>query len=537
MFETTLNIGGQDVAISIDMGVAQGPQGIEGPQGPKGETGPQGPKGETGKNFTILGTYETYEQLNLAVTNPEQGDFYNVGTSSPYTTYMWDETDGVGGWINQGQIQGPKGDKGDTGDQGPKGDTGATGPQGPKGETGEQGPQGPKGETGPQGPQGLKGDTGDQGPQGPKGETGDTGPQGPKGDPGEQGPQGPKGETGATGPQGPKGDPGEQGPQGETGPKGDPGTGLDILGTYDTLEDLNEAIQNPNQGQFYNVGIFAPYTIYMYDETNGVGQWISQGQLQGPKGDTGPQGPKGDTGDTGAQGPKGETGATGPQGPKGETGEQGPQGLKGDTGDQGPKGDTGDTGPQGPKGDPGEQGPQGETGATGLQGPKGDTGDTGPQGPKGDPGEQGPKGDTGDTGPQGPKGDPGNAGFSPIVNLSKSGSITTLSITDSTGTKTAQILDGESPQAAATGTGWTATLQSGSWSENSQALTINGMVADSTSNMVYISPQTKNDLDIWLDCGVFASSQALNSITFTCETVPSSNIALNIWLMTGVSGQ
>ena len=67
----------------------------------------------------------------------------------------------------------------------------------------------------------------------------------------------------------------------------------------------------------------------------------------GAKGDTGPQGPKGDTGDPGPQGPKGDTGDTGPQGPKGDTGDPGPQGPKGDTGDPGPKGDTGDPGPQG----------------------------------------------------------------------------------------------------------------------------------------------------------------------------------------------
>ena len=117
-----------------------------------------------------------------------------------------------------------------------------------------------------------------------------------------------------------------------------------------------------------------------------------------PKGDSGVQGPKGDTGATGPQGLKGDTGATGPQGLKGDTGAQGPQGLKGATGAQGPqglKGDTGVTGPQGPKGD---------TGAMGPQGPKGDTGAMGPQGPKGDTGATGPQGPKGDTGPQGPAG-------------------------------------------------------------------------------------------------------------------------------------
>lgn len=75
------------------------------------------------------------------------------------------------------------------------------------------------------------------------------------------------------------------------------------------------------------------------------------------------EGPKGDTGPAGPRGPKGDTGATGPQGPKGDTGATGPQGP------QGPKGDTGATGPQGP------QGPKGDTGATGPQGPQGPKGD------------------------------------------------------------------------------------------------------------------------------------------------------------------
>ncbi len=72
--------------------------------------------------------------------------------------------------------------------------------------------------------------------------------------------------------------------------------------------------------------------------------------MDGAKGDTGLQGPKGDTGDTGPQGPQGLKGDTG------DTGPQGPQGPKGDTGPQGPKGDKGDTGPQGPKGDKGDPG-------------------------------------------------------------------------------------------------------------------------------------------------------------------------------------
>jgi hypothetical protein len=92
-------------------------------------------------------------------------------------------------------------------------------------------------------------------------------------------------------------------------------------------------------------------------------------------------------------------------------------GCQGDTGPQGPKGDTGETGPRGSKGDTGETGPRGSigeigyTGETGPRGSKGDTGETGPRGPKGDIGDTGSKGDTGNTGP---RGEPGVASLSYI---------------------------------------------------------------------------------------------------------------------------
>ena len=99
-------------------------------------------------------------------------------------------------------------------------------------------------------------------------------------------------------------------------------------------------------------------------------------------------------------------------------------------GTDGAKGDTGATGPQGPKGD---------TGETGSQGPKGDTGATGatgPQGPKGDTGE------TGATGPQGPKGADGTDGVSPTVTVTDINGGHRVTITDATGTKTFDVMDG-----------------------------------------------------------------------------------------------
>ena len=158
-----------------------------------------------------------------------------------------------------------------------------------------------KGLPGEQGLQGIPG------PQGPKGDAGAPGSDGAKGEPGEPGAAAGfgrpvitvDGETGtpsatvtASGPDTAKvfsfafhHVKGEKGDAGEPGPKGDTGTGLDIRGTYETLQALEAAVTQPGQGDMYNVGASAPYTIYMWD--NGQNSWISQGQLQGAPGEPG----------------------------------------------------------------------------------------------------------------------------------------------------------------------------------------------------------------------------------------------------------
>lgn len=88
---------------------------------------------------------------------------------------------------------------------------------------------------------------------------------------------------------------------------------------------------------------------------------------------------------------------------------------------------------QGPQG---EQGIQGETGPQGPQGEQGIQGETGPQG------EQGIQGETGATGPQGEQGVQGEAGVSPVISVSKTGKVTTVTITDVNGTQTFEIKDG-----------------------------------------------------------------------------------------------
>ncbi len=79
-------------------------------------------------------------------------------------------------------------------------------------------------------------------------------------------------------------------------------------------------------------------------------------------------------------------------------------------------------------------------------GSKGDKGETGAQGEQGEQGEKGEKGDTGERGSDGADGvdgKDGQDGYSPTVAVSKTDGITTVTITDKDGTKTAEIKDGE----------------------------------------------------------------------------------------------
>ncbi|MBS1371580.1 MAG: collagen-like protein [Lentisphaeria bacterium] len=86
--------------------------------------------------------------------------------------------------------------------------------------------------------------------------------------------------------------------------------------------------------------------LFRYRLRGFTGEWSDPVALlpgvEGPRGETGPQGEKGDPGEPGPQGEKGDPGEPGPQGEKGNPGEPGgPQGPKGDKGDPGPAGETG----------------------------------------------------------------------------------------------------------------------------------------------------------------------------------------------------
>lgn len=138
------------------------------------------------------------------------------------------------------------------------------------------------------------------------------------------------------------------------GPTGPAGKGLEIMGSYDSLEELKKNHPTGNNGDTYIVN----GELYIWNQE--LNDWSDIGNVKGPKGDT-------ETfivNSTKTANPNEDAkvidnkvdlthyldfvipkGDIGPKGDKGETGLQGPQGLKGDIGPKGEKGDIGPTGP------------------------------------------------------------------------------------------------------------------------------------------------------------------------------------------------
>lgn len=293
------------------------------------------------------------------------------------------------------------------------------------------------------------------------------------------GPPGEKGDKGDTGTQGEAGKPGAKGDKGDTGERGNriwyTERMPDQMGNTVLVNDL--WIVKYRNGPFYpgdvaictevsdgfaswsricsmvgehgsvwHVGSGRPQGVVAADETDlyldtstadvwqfranastGVLEWVRVCNIKGSKGDKGADG-RGITSITLKSG----THAAGTTDTYTITFTDGTttdfEVTNGADGAPGAKGDKGDPGS---KGDPGEKGDKGDPGA------KGDPGEKGETGAKGDPGAKGDKGDPGADGA------PGANGVSPTITTSKSGKVTTVTVTDATGEHSFEILDGE----------------------------------------------------------------------------------------------
>lgn len=69
----------------------------------------------------------------------------------------------------------------------------------------------------------------------------------------------------------------------------------------------------------------------------------------------------------------------------------------------------------------------------------------------------------------------------------------------------------------------TVTLPSASWSGGVQTVTASGVTA---SNIVFVSPAPASFL-AYAEAQIYCSAQGANSLTFTCQAVPSSDLTVN----------
>lgn len=72
------------------------------------------------------------------------------------------------------------------------------------------------------------------------------------------------------------------------------------------------------------------------------------------------------------------------------------------------------------------------------------------------------------------------------------------------------------------------TLPNTGWSNNQRTLTVNGVLADATKQLIVPCPQNTTALDVWTAAGVKPIAQAANSLTFKCDSTPTASIPLYV---------
>ena len=115
------------------------------------------------KKLRVLFTALAMFSLGISACSAKTAKFEGPEFEVREDGHLYHYNDKLSSYEDLGEVIGPKGDKGDTGEVGAKGDKGDAGAQGPKGDTGAQGEKGEQGVQGEQGPAGEKGDKGDTG--------------------------------------------------------------------------------------------------------------------------------------------------------------------------------------------------------------------------------------------------------------------------------------------------------------------------------------------------------------------------------------
>jgi len=75
----------------------------------------------------------------------------------------------------------------------------------------------------------------------------------------------------------------------------------------------------------------------------------------------------------------------------------------------------------------------------------------------------------------------------------------------------------------------TVTLSSSSWSDYQQTVTATGVTASNT--VIATSGTDDTSHNAWSNCDIRAISQASNSLTFKCRSVPTDNVTVNVLIL------
>lgn len=73
----------------------------------------------------------------------------------------------------------------------------------------------------------------------------------------------------------------------------------------------------------------------------------------------------------------------------------------------------------------------------------------------------------------------------------------------------------------------TVTLTTSAWASNTQTVTVSGVLADETAQLIQPMPAIASQ-DAYISAGIICSGQAANQLTFKCSTVPTDDISLYV---------
>lgn len=71
------------------------------------------------------------------------------------------------------------------------------------------------------------------------------------------------------------------------------------------------------------------------------------------------------------------------------------------------------------------------------------------------------------------------------------------------------------------------TLPASGWSNNAQTVTVSGVLADETKQLIQPMPAIASQ-EAYMAAGIYCSGQAANSLTFTCQTVPTADLTVYV---------